>query len=451
MKMSELKAEILEQIRPSPQELAQKQSIIEEMTARLKRVLPKGVEVVPVGSTARGTALRESRDIDLFMLFPKTYKKEQMKKLGLELAKKAVEPDKWQVRYAEHPYLRTEIRGRKVELVPAFKIAHIGERETAVDRSALHSEYLIGKLTERLQDEVKLLKWWLREAGLYGAELKVGGFSGYLCELLTMQYGSFEKALEAMAAWKTPVVIDLEKHWKGKKPSFTEPLVVVDPVDPNRNVAAAVTQTSVSKAMMAARQFLKDPKPDFFKRAYPPKEEIWSLARARGTKIYFIEFPAPDVVPDVLWPQLRRAGEMLHKHLGALDFEVLNHGVWSDEAKKCIMVFEFERANLPKLKTVEGPPITQEKAVEAFRAKHAHAVMGPWIEGDRIWCREPRQYTTVRRALAALLKELKSSLPSYIAKAMAKKVRIGSGSEILHALPQEELYHFFVRKEHWIE
>ena len=27
--------------------------------------------------------------------------------------------------------------------------------------------------------------------GVYGAEIKVGGFSGYLCELLVMKYGGF--------------------------------------------------------------------------------------------------------------------------------------------------------------------------------------------------------------------------------------------------------------------
>jgi tRNA nucleotidyltransferase (CCA-adding enzyme) len=38
----------------------------------------------------------------------------------------------------------------------------------------------------------------MKGTGVYGAEAKVEGFSGYLTELLVINYGSFPKALEAV-------------------------------------------------------------------------------------------------------------------------------------------------------------------------------------------------------------------------------------------------------------
>ncbi|MBS7613865.1 hypothetical protein KEJ48_06465, partial [Candidatus Bathyarchaeota archaeon] len=33
--------------------------------------------------------------------------------------------------------------------------------------------------------------------GVYGADIKTGGFSGYLCELLIVSYGDFIKTVES--------------------------------------------------------------------------------------------------------------------------------------------------------------------------------------------------------------------------------------------------------------
>ena len=55
--------------------------------------------------------------------------------------------------------------------------------------------------------------------------------------------------------------IDLEGN--GKK-THDEPLIVVDPVDPNRNVAAALTLDKMLQFAAVSQTFLKEPGLDFF-------------------------------------------------------------------------------------------------------------------------------------------------------------------------------------------
>ena len=60
-----------------------------------------GRNAILVGSVAKGTYLKNP-DIDIFLRFPKELKKEELKKLGIEIGK-AVIPDGF-AKYAEHPY-----------------------------------------------------------------------------------------------------------------------------------------------------------------------------------------------------------------------------------------------------------------------------------------------------------------------------------------------------------
>ena len=148
-----------------------------------------------------------------------------------------------------------------------------GEWQSATDRTPYHTDYIKAHLSKELRGEVRLLKKYLQGIGVYGAEIKVGGFSGYLCELLILTYGSFEATVQAFAEYSKRVVIDLEGYFAGRENElallFPEPLVIVDPVDKARNVASAVQPQKLYSFIGAARAFLKTPTEKFF---YPPKQ-----------------------------------------------------------------------------------------------------------------------------------------------------------------------------------
>ena len=54
----------------------------------------------------------------------------------------------------------------------------------------------------KLRDEVRVLKKFMKGIDTYGAEIKVGGFSGMLCETLILNYGSFEDTIKSASDWK---------------------------------------------------------------------------------------------------------------------------------------------------------------------------------------------------------------------------------------------------------
>ncbi len=105
------------------------------------------------------------------------------------------------------------IEGFDVDFVPCYTIKNAEELKSAVDRTILHTEYVKKNLKPEQRNEVLLLKKFMESIHTYGAEFKVGGFSGYLCELLIINYGTFIEVLEAASEkWRPKTVIDIEKY-----------------------------------------------------------------------------------------------------------------------------------------------------------------------------------------------------------------------------------------------
>ena len=164
---------------------------------------------------------------------------------------------------------------------------------SAVDRTPLHVDYVLGRVKDGQTDEIRLLKAWAEGIGVYGAEAKILGFSGYLCELLVLKYGTFRGVLEASLAWRRGLVVELDRP-PGR--SFEEPLVVIDPVDPNRNVASAVSLEQLATFVHAAREYLQKPSERFFfPRPLKPLAvaRLRSVAKQRGGGLLAISIPAP--------------------------------------------------------------------------------------------------------------------------------------------------------------
>src|SRR5437016_12270614 len=184
--------------------------------------------------------------------------------------------------YAEHPYTRGWYGGFEVEIVPCYRITDASQRMSAVDRTPLHVDYVLGRVKDGQTDEIRLLKAWAEGIGVYGAEAKILGFSGYLCELLVLKYGTFRGVLEGSLAWRPGNVLEFDRP---PARTFTEPLVVVDPVDPNRNVASAVGVEQMATFVHAARASLQAPGERFFfpRSLKPlPLPKLRALARKRG-------------------------------------------------------------------------------------------------------------------------------------------------------------------------
>lgn len=412
------------------------------MAAKLQRELKKAgitAEAHVEGSVAKDTWLADEKDVDLFVLVPRGLGREAFVKV-LDVAKK-VAGKRFLEAYAEHPYVEAEVGGFTVDFVPCFKVESAGQAESSVDRTPFHTEYVNKRLSEEAKKEVRLLKRFMRGIGTYGAEIKVGGFSGYLCEVLVMHYGSFLKLLEAASDWGETTIIDLENHYGGQeaeiRKAFPEPLVVVDPVDEGRNVASAVKTERLYEFVAASRQFLKAPSFGFF---YPePVEplafvEFCQTLESRGTTLVLLKTVAVEAVPDVLWGQLYRSQKALAKMVSGSGFSVVRDAVWSDEKAVDVFVFELASRYLPASERHAGPPVTKKEDCEKFLAKYAESaevLSGPRVEGCRWVVDRKRRYTDVvelfREKLANGGKDL--GLASQVSEAFSSSFEVLVDSE----------------------
>jgi len=442
-------SQVLSKIKPTPDEQAEDKAFIDRFVKHVDALTPKEVKIQLAGSTCRGTNLRHDRDFDVFVLFPKTYSVAELEKLGLEWAKNAVGKSKWEIAYAEHPYLRAWVEGRELDLVPAYSITNVSERETAVDRSPLHAAYLSQRLTEAQKDDVRLLKQFLKAAGIYGAEGKIMGFSGYLCELLILAHGTFLKFMEDSAkARKTPV-FDLEKPQAAAELEKKFPdsaMIFIDPVDPNRNVAAAVSKTSLSLLIHTARSFIEKPSTHFF---FPQPRKVdskWMKKQLgmRDSAIFIVEFDKPDIVEDILWPQLYKFMDKVSHRAQSHGFIVFDSDV-AEKNGRCTVLFEFEVHSLPRLKKLLGPPLWLREEVESFIKKH-NVTEPIWFEHDKILALGKRRFLLAKDFVKDVIGNPGAyGVPPDIEKAMKKKkARILDIKEAVKRYP--EFLHAYLRK-----
>ena len=460
-----LRSKILEAIVPEEKE----KNTIKQFTRRIEKELAVHldaagfkVSVEVHGSIAHGTWLSGERDFDIFIILDKESKGQILQEI-LDEVKRYLGKN-WQEAYAEHPYIIAEIDGYNVDIVPCFKVDPREGLISATDRTPLHTGYVKKHLSRDQENEVRLLKRFMKGIGVYGAEVRVGGFSGYLCELLIIAYKNFEGVLNWASTFKKRTLLDLigssESTFLLKK--FREPLVVIDPVDPNRNVASAVSETSYWTLSAAARAFLENPHINFF---YPKKTRIDSellleiIANLRSCLLFVVIEDEEVEVPDVLWGQLYKSEKALWNSLEKENFNVLRSGVWSDEVGLHIFTFELDSMLIPPIVKRKGPPVEMTEEGKRFLnsyLKSEDTITGPWIEGNRWWVQTKRKIIHVREYIEMKLSNggRKLGISKGIADRIKKNSSILINLEIKNHLKQNFtifLYEFLRGRPAWIE
>ena len=386
---------IARQITPSNAERERVHRLAEQIRARLVAEAERHkleAEVRLDGSVAKDTWLKGDADIDIFLRVPTSLTRADLESRCLDIARRALKGHPIIERFAEHPYIETHLDGVRVNVVPCYKVAQ-GEWRTATDRTPFHTDYVISHLDSSQQREVRLLKAFLKGIGVYGADVKVSGFSGMLCETLIMYSSSFMKTLEDTRSWKPPILIDLERYYAGRESElpdlFEEPLIVIDPVDRGRNLAASISHRRLWEFVAAARAFSQRPRKTFFTPPRPVPLSAGKFRREmerRGWNIVAITFGPVDAVVDVLWSQLYRTERALRNLLRQEGYNVNRSASWSDEGSLNVILFELERLTLPPVSKRLGPHVARSQASELFLRKHVDAIRsisGPWIEDER--------------------------------------------------------------------
>ncbi len=386
---------VLKRVMPTKQERSRVEALARKMERRVSSAAKAArikAKIRVEGSVAKDTWLSGEPDIDIFMRMSLSVTRDSLGDICLGVARKATKGSKQVERYAEHPYLEAFVEKTRVNIVPCYD-TKIGNWKSATDRTPFHSEYIKKQMSPSMPGEVRLLKKFMKGTGTYGAEIRTGGFSGYLCELLILQYGSFVKALVSLSRHTQRPIVDVARHYLNREHEITllfkEPLVVVDPVDRGRNVASAVKKEVFDTFVAASQAFLRAPDLKFF---YPPattpltSREVEHRLVGRGSALLFVALPATKSVPDVLWGQLYKSQRSLRKLVLLNDFRLLREATWSNEKNLNIFILELEQQTISPVKKHFGPPLAKENECWSFLKKHgngARTVCGPYVEDGR--------------------------------------------------------------------
>lgn len=466
-KYAKILRSVLRKIKPSRKLTAELQALAKK-TLRLTNRLAKKykAKAILAGSLTRDTWLPDKKEFDVFILFPEKMKRTRLEKLGLRIGKSVMRSlnGKYKIEYAEHPYISGEVNGVSIDIVPCYAVSSAENLKSSVDRTPFHVKYLEKKFPHKLSGEVRLLKQFLRSNELYGADAKVQGFSGYVCELLIIYYKSFISLLKAAKKWEPGEVIDLENVYKKteyrmlRRKFKGQPLIILDPVDANRNTTAALSIRNFFRFKKLASEFLSCPTEDFFfPKQLPPitKEELEKLQQDRQTQLVIIKFVPPKVVPDILWPQLRRFAERLENILEEkkYEFKVLGKDVYTDGEFYAVVLLELEVSKLPAIQKQVGPIVFDKDDSARFLAKYKEqAIVGPYVEGNRWVVEIKRKFRTAEEKLVDSLNKpldvlLAKGIPKYIAERISNGFDIFSDTErIMKIVERNPEFGIFLRK-----
>ena len=453
---AEVREKVLQRIKPSKAEEVTLQSVADEIIESIGGMLDKaGIDgkAEIQGSVPHGTWIKGQMDLDIFIVLEKY---EERKQLGevLDVIKANTDWD-FTIAFAEHPYLQTVIEGYKIDLVPCFR-RRMGERiRSATDRTPLHTEWLKPRLVG-LGDEVRLLKQFLKVGEMYGAEIKVGGFSGYLCELLIIKYGSFERLLEAASGWGDKQVV----RFNSEDRVFSDPLVVYDPVDLTRNVASALREDIYGNFVLAAKAFTETPVERFFTVDESPVDTKLLLESMEGRSLGFVVVEESRAeVPDVLWGMIWKSSHAIERQLTEKGFKVVGSTAWSNDSTRHILVYETEDGELPEVYRHYGPQDYLTVNVGQFKTAYKgrkNLVSGPSLDGKTWYVTLRRDVRGLKEVMGGLLEDGGRSIG--VSQKLAIRVlqhhRVLEGAEVEPYLVEgfeRHLHRFLKGRPYWDE
>ena len=323
------------------------------------------------------------------------------------------------VRYSEHPYVEAVVEGTKVNVVPCYDVEK-GQWKSAADRSSFHTRFILEQLDEEKKNEVRLLKKFLRGIDIYGAEIAREGFGGYVSEVLIYHYGSFIKVLEAAANFAQGQVIGSPTK------KFETALVLIDPIDSNRNLGTAISAQNCGKFILAARAYLKKPSMIFFNG----KKPIVDTKNLQN--ILVVKFDYKSRSPDIIWGQVKRGATALSGQLELGGFQVLRKSATTDETSEAAMLFLLHSTTIEKALVKNGPDVFRKAESENFILRNSKNKL-TWVDDDgRILSLQQREFHEAKKFLQSLLKKnlSKAGIPSGIIPDMKRSFRVLGGNQV---------------------
>ena len=379
------------------------------------------------GSYAKGTWLSKDADVDIFVKFKKNTSEEKFEQISKKIGFDGLKSYSPYVRYSEHPYVEAKIKDTKINVVPFYDVK-LGEWKSSADRSPFHTKFMGKSLTTKMRDEVRILKTFLKSNGIYGAEIAKQGFSGYVSEVLILNFGSFENTIKSISSIKENQII-------GKTTKkFGTSIVIIDPIDSNRNLAAAISNENVGKFILVSRGFKENPRLIFFKnKKSETSKNYWN-------NLLVIKFNFKPRSPDIIWGQIKRATTSLSTQLELGGFNVLRSKAHTDQIKDAYLLFFLESTKISNMYSKNGPEFFRENSSKSFISKNLKNTELMWIKTDgKIISLEKRKHADAVKFITEFLKKnLQTGVPKGLLADFKRGFGVSIGNKNLSKSIKEE-------------
>lgn len=402
--MEKILKEVLTDSKPSQEEKEALQTKIDNFIVKINKNI-KDAKAILGGSGAKDTWLKGAHDADIFVKFNYSKYQDKSEQLSDILEKHLKKIFKYKRLHGSRDYFQINEKGFIFEVVPILDIKTAQQAKNITDVSPLHSQWV--NKYPKLKDEIRLTKSFCKAQSVYGAESYIQGFSGYICEVLTIYFGSFLKLVKAATQWKDKVIIDVAKYYKNEdailfevnKAKLFSPLILIDPVQKDRNAAAAMSFEKFDQFRKACQVFLRKPAKSFFEKKEITIEEL--KKRAKGNKLIIAQVIPLDGKEDVVGSKLLKAFTFLHKRLPEKEFKVIESGWKWDKAFDCVFWFIFDKKPLPETETRIGPPSFAKEHIAIFKKKHKNV----YLKNRRYYAKVKRTYRTPEQLLKDIIKD----------------------------------------------
>lgn len=185
---------------------------IQEMTRELTRVFPEAIGLKLIGSTATGTATRDSRDLDYVVIFnegevPRDFVK-RARNSNLHLKK---------VTEDVNGYVKSSGELGDFEFVIVPTRHPRGRIENYVDDAFYHPDLIASRARQDHRFNSILAKTFFKKTGAYKQVQGIG------CELMTLHFRNFEGMLEELASGR-----HIRVNFSGVKEEYSANPIIVD-------------------------------------------------------------------------------------------------------------------------------------------------------------------------------------------------------------------------------
>lgn len=398
---------------PTKTEQIKVDSLVKEVLQKVSSEIRKqrlAARIIVGGSVAKGTWLPGISDIDFFIIFNYERFEDRSTEISdfAESALKKVFTNLKRL-HGSRDYFSARHKNYSLEFVPVLDISKEQQARNITDFSPLHINWILKKAKKK--DEIRIAKQFLKAAGVYGAESYISGFSGHVVDLLVTHYGTFEKFIKSVASWKLNTFLDPAKKYKDKKDALSVlnaakiagPLVLIDPIEPNRNAAAALEKDKFEKLIKFSKAFIKKPNIEFFKERKITLKDIIAKQASRALIIFEIKIPKDK--PDVIGARMRTLFENLQKRFVNEDF-ILKESGWHFDAITRFW-FYFDKKPLSAKRLHLGPPVKLAK-------EHIEGFKKAW-RGHKISIKDKRYVVELKRSCTK---------PKDFAKVLAKEFKL---------------------------